>query len=705
MSTRTGLTRRVLGLIGAAGRPHPARAARIERPHRLLEPLEGRQLLALVTWDGGGDGTSWEDPANWSGDALPTAADDVEIDVPASPTIVHSTGTTEILSLNCAETLQVTGGNLTIGAASAINGDFTLADAAALTISAGTTTVATGAIDGDVTLAAGAHLTLTGDVAHNGAQYLGSGQVHFTGGTHTFEGNNRFDSQGRVENASVTVLVATGTSAIFSGNNFRLMAGLMQLDGNFAVAGFSAVTISGGAVDGVGNVTVVAHLNWSGGSIRGSGILKIQPSGTLNVSGNVQLKRNLTNDGAINWTAGNFWLSGATVTTLATRLFIAAGTGTLVNGPGTNAVNNSGTFRPASAGTVVVGVPFNLNDGSVNIVSGAVRFAGPINLAGGAIIGPGTAHIVSSAVWTGSGMDGAGVTVFHPTSTLSLENADDSRGISRRINIHGTVNHSQGGFLMDGATIAIMPGATYNLSVVGAAFSLRAGATATLSNAGTLNRTGAQQTTIAGVRFSNTGTLNVTGVLNFTGPVSQIYANTLHAGSWNIAPNSGILGTGVIRRNLATVRLNGVNAIFNSMSTLNSNEGILSLGGKVTLALTPAGGTFANAGTLILGVGTHLSVTGAFAQTSAGTFITRVLSTATAGYGRLTSTGAATLDGTFTATIQPGYVAAVGHMFTVIDPSTVSGTFATENLPSLGAGKAFDVEYLTTAVRLVVLPA
>ncbi|MFA6028048.1 MAG: DUF2341 domain-containing protein [Patescibacteria group bacterium] len=35
---------------------------------------------AGVTWDGGGDGSSWSDPLNWSGDAVPTDADDVEID-------------------------------------------------------------------------------------------------------------------------------------------------------------------------------------------------------------------------------------------------------------------------------------------------------------------------------------------------------------------------------------------------------------------------------------------------------------------------------------------------------------------------------------------------------------------------------------------------------------------------------------------------
>ena len=34
----------------------------------------------IVDWDGGGDGTSWSDPQNWSGDILPVNGDTVVID-------------------------------------------------------------------------------------------------------------------------------------------------------------------------------------------------------------------------------------------------------------------------------------------------------------------------------------------------------------------------------------------------------------------------------------------------------------------------------------------------------------------------------------------------------------------------------------------------------------------------------------------------
>jgi len=48
-----------------------------------LEGLETRRLLALVSWDGGGDGSSWADPLNWSADVIPGIVDDVLI--PGTP--------------------------------------------------------------------------------------------------------------------------------------------------------------------------------------------------------------------------------------------------------------------------------------------------------------------------------------------------------------------------------------------------------------------------------------------------------------------------------------------------------------------------------------------------------------------------------------------------------------------------------------------
>ena len=83
-----------------------------------MEPLEDRRLLATVLWDGDAGAVSpgvydWNDPLNWSEDTLPTAADDVMIDVAdAAITVEHAAGDTTVKSLTSAESLTISGGSI-----------------------------------------------------------------------------------------------------------------------------------------------------------------------------------------------------------------------------------------------------------------------------------------------------------------------------------------------------------------------------------------------------------------------------------------------------------------------------------------------------------------------------------------------------------------------------------------------------------------
>ncbi len=43
---------------------------------------------ATITWDGGGDGTTWTDAANWDTDTVPTLADEAVFNGTAAPTAV-----------------------------------------------------------------------------------------------------------------------------------------------------------------------------------------------------------------------------------------------------------------------------------------------------------------------------------------------------------------------------------------------------------------------------------------------------------------------------------------------------------------------------------------------------------------------------------------------------------------------------------------
>src|SRR5262245_42955025 len=79
-----------------------------------VERLESRHLLAVVTWDGGGDAVSWSDRLNWSTDELPGAEDDAVIDVAQNPQVVFGGTSQSIRSLYSEEALRLSGGTLQV---------------------------------------------------------------------------------------------------------------------------------------------------------------------------------------------------------------------------------------------------------------------------------------------------------------------------------------------------------------------------------------------------------------------------------------------------------------------------------------------------------------------------------------------------------------------------------------------------------------
>src|SRR5262249_15404127 len=107
----------------------------VRRARRLcLEPLEDRLAPAMASWVGNGDGLTWGDPQNWSGNALPTAADDVIINTSADDVIIHDSGTDSIHSLQSQNGLLLSGGSLTIADVSSINNTLTLSAATLTTM-------------------------------------------------------------------------------------------------------------------------------------------------------------------------------------------------------------------------------------------------------------------------------------------------------------------------------------------------------------------------------------------------------------------------------------------------------------------------------------------------------------------------------------------------------------------------------------------
>src|SRR5262249_2694113 len=102
-------------------------------------------FAATATWTGGGDGVSWTDSLNWSGNVLPNASSDVTIGVLAGNPTIKITSTLSINSLTSSAAISVTAGSRNLAASANINAAFTLTNAALTTTGASVTFVVTGA--------------------------------------------------------------------------------------------------------------------------------------------------------------------------------------------------------------------------------------------------------------------------------------------------------------------------------------------------------------------------------------------------------------------------------------------------------------------------------------------------------------------------------------------------------------------------------
>ncbi len=202
------------------------RLMRLRRRRRLrrfrlnrLEKLEPRCLLAIVSWDGGGDGTSWNDPLNWSTDSLPTSADDVTIQLPASdPTIRIATADVSIQSLVTDESIRIENGRTLQVSGSAVINATLLLDGARLQsgswdTSGGTLTFTTNTsrLEGvtllqPLVVSSGGRLELTG-----GSSYP---SVVLNGGKLGFEPGESLVGDIRVEGATASYVYVVDSGVV-----------------------------------------------------------------------------------------------------------------------------------------------------------------------------------------------------------------------------------------------------------------------------------------------------------------------------------------------------------------------------------------------------------------------------------------------------------------------------------------------------------
>ena len=197
------------------------------RPFRrlYLELLEERLAPSTVVWTGNGDGTNWNNPANWSPQGVPGNTADVTINV-SGAVVNYSTGTLTVNSIVDYDTLEVTGGSLAISSQSTFS-TTTVNNGAQLTVMAGTTWGDVTITDGTLTAGGLQQMTslslLSGGVANAYGHEL---QMNVTGNV-SVDATSQIDVNGQGYAGRTTTGGAAGASGE-SGGSYGGLGGVLS---------------------------------------------------------------------------------------------------------------------------------------------------------------------------------------------------------------------------------------------------------------------------------------------------------------------------------------------------------------------------------------------------------------------------------------------------------------------------------------------
>lgn len=455
--------------------------------------------------------------------------------------------------------------------------------------------------------------------SHTGsALSVGAGAtLNFNGGVHTLDG---------------VILGGSGAVQISSDSVKVTGAGV-------AINASTTLALAGGTLAGEGNVTVNGTLNWSGGSITGSGALTINSS--LNISGgsNKTLKgRTLTNAATTTWSgAGNFSVenNGVFLNQAGALLHIQSDAVLKFIAPLGGTLNNAGTLaKSGGAGASAIEINF-INTGTVNVNSGKIEqdysssHSGAIlNIASGSIFElKNNLHTMGNITVNGGGalqfsdasvsLANGGLTINSP-SILAMSGSSNVLGGNTPVTVNGTFNWSGGtingisefsiyGYLnTSGSSAKTIDGCTffnYGTAAITGSGSIRlrnnaalwnqAGATMaiqsdagiarpdatnpTMTNAGTLSKSGGSGISTISVALSNSGPVNVNSgtlrisngssisntMVNFSGGGILKFEQLAHT-----LDNVTFSGTGMAQIDRANMTINGNGVTVNSPAIL-----------------------------------------------------------------------------------------------------------------------------------------
>ncbi len=399
----------------------------------------------------------------------------------------------------------------------------------------------------------------------------------------------------------------------------------------------------------------------------------------------------------------------------------------------TSAVTHAGAFRGTGGPVTFANGTFDLGAGATISGSVGIEFAGvnlpdgltltidaedALRMRGGSLDG-GDLDVRGGFAWEGGRRGGAGSTTIEPgaavtvgvsetggfaTASLASGHTLVNRGV---VEVRRTTwDIADGASLINAGTLRFTGGAR----VTGDDFGSGGGFGSLLHNTGLLLKTGTDGAALD-VPVDNDGTVEVqAGVLQFERLLNYSGDGSLTGGSWIVRSPGQLWLPGSLRTNAARVVLDGPGAglryegdfqtpLRDALDRFarNAAGGRLEItgGDEVTVL-----GSIQNLGVLRIGAGSKLTV-GGFQQSGTSAVLRPALAGGTS-FGRLVTSGIATLGGRLDVERTGGFVPAAGQEFAVVSAGSVSGTFAAVTGTDLGGGLSLEPRYEAPGVKLRV---
>ncbi len=576
-----------------------------------------------------------------------------------------------------------------------------------------------------------------------------------------FRSANRSFDESAVIQSNGQVTFFSGSNLIkgfFESPNTRINGGTLDFDTGSIMA-LPQLTINGGTLTGVDEIQLTGNSEWiSGATIENAGLI-IDEGVTFTISGggSKQLNTSLTNNGTIDWTAGNWGTSSAGLGTVFNN-----GSGEIIiSGDGSASfldIRNFGTInRNSSTGqaSIVSGFFQNESSGTVHVNRGTLRIGGSTSL--DTPSDEGDYQIASGATLrlqqnrelsSGSAITGDRLWIDNGTKSISgtLDvSTVDVDGVSANLTLTGSSPYSIPELNMAGSTLsAVVPLAvsdamTWTQGAIEGPGEITISGSGGMLIEGTSNRNlngtviNEAVTTWSGGRINSSTTGGGEFVNNgeFRIETNEEFSRAIFTNNRILRKASGgeagftisrFVNSGDVEIESGTLRLNTSSALSTPV-----DDGVYTLAAGTSLQidgaprqLSPDGvirgpGTITSTSSdLIDNRGTHspgnstgiMIYNGEFSMDAASAEITIVLNGSTPGSGhdQLQITESAFFNlGTLRIDLASGYSPSVGDEFQIITYGRHEGEFEEIELPELSGGLEFDVTFESDGLILTVI--